>query len=463
MSFFGAVSDLASKGVDWGKSAASKSWDVAKDLGTTAYDSARDAAENVADKYDQAKNYAGQRMDAGKEWAREQVVEAQADAAQRVTRKLLHDKAARDDLVGKLDKRDRFSAKVTQSCPNPRTAHPDKRDGQYLGRACPQTSASRPDEGVKPSCAKNRPDLKFRKVTFSNGINNTPEQVCATLHALADSRCVEVTGIYNATYADPSVKGPDRRMADYQDAVTKGKRGTVTGAASGAVAGGKLGGLPGAAAGAAAGALGTGLAAATPEVLVQEASRSGMVQDVIDCVKTINRSSFEAASDTLSKDIVAALGKEPPEPMEIYLHSQGGLNGAAAIAQAESKLADSKYDELMSKGISEDVAAAQSGEFAKKRLSSLRVNTFGTLERGLPDGPVYDRYTNELDPIPRVIREAQESYVPDEIRRDPLGATPTTRFRYAPSLSAVDAHGMLETYLPWLDKNRPKGSCCPSA
>ncbi len=60
----------------------------------------------------------------------------------------------------------------------------------------------------------------------------------------------------------------------------------------------------------------------------------------------------------------------------------------------------------------------------------------------------------------QAIKEAQESYVADLIAHDPIGAEPVNRFKYAPSWNAADAHGMQESYLPWLDKNERKQPCC---
>lgn len=454
MSLFATISGMAARGYNWGSSAAADGWSVGKDLGATVIKKATDAVGYASDKYGQAKAYGGQKVDEGVQWAKEKVVAAETSLAQKATHKLLEDKQKRDSMIGKLDKRDRFSSAVVQPCPNGATTHPDPRDGQYMGKDCPSTIAERPPQGVKPAaCTCTSDGTPFPKVVFSNGINNPANVVCATMHAIAESRCVEVTGVFNATYADPSLKGPERQRADYKDAVRAGVDGAREGASSGGGILGALGlNITGAMTGAAKRAL--------PEVAIQEASRSGVLQDVIDCIKTINQSGAEAASDTLSREIVAALSKDPPDPLTIYLHSQGGLTGGASVAQAEGELIDSKLKLLRRSGVNAEVAQTQAQQYAESRLSKLDVHTFGTLERGLPDGPVYHRYTNELDPVPKAIKEAQESYVPDLIAHDPIGAEPVNRFKYAPSWNAADAHGMQESYLPWLDKNERKQPCC---
>jgi hypothetical protein len=454
MSLFATISGMAARGYNWGSSAAADGWSVGKDLGATVIHKATDAVGYAGDKYGQAKAYGGQKVDEGVQWAKEKTVAAETSLAQKATRKLLEDKQQRDIIVGKLDKRGRFSSILVQPCPNGATTHPDPRDGQYMGKDCPNTVAERPSQGVKPAACSCSPDgAPFPKVVFSNGINNPAKVVCATMHAIAESRCVEVTGVFNATYADPSLKGPERQRSDYKEAVRAAMAGAHEGASSG---GGILGALGLNATGAIAGAAKRAL----PEVAIQEAARSGVLQDVIDCIKTINQSGAEAASKTLSREIVAALGKNPPDPMTIYLHSQGGLNGGASIAQAKRKLIELAKKSLRDRGLDEDTAEMQASKVVDSRLSKLDVHTFGTLERGLPDGPAYYRYTNELDPVPKAIKEAQASYVPDLSARDPTGAALVTRFKYAPTWNAADAHGMQESYLPWLDQNDTKKPCC---
>lgn len=295
MSLFDSVSNIATRGYNWGSSAALDGWTVSKDLGGTVIRKATDAVGYTGEKYGQAKAYGGRKIDEGVQWAKEKTVAAETSLAQKATHKLLEDKQKRDIIIGKLGKRDRFSSTVVQPCRNAATTHPDTRDGQYMGKDCPNTGEERPAEGGKPAACSCSPDgTPFQKVVFSNGINNPAKVVCATMHAIAESRCVEVTGVFNATYADPSLKGPERRLVDYKDAARAG----LDGARESASNGGILGSLGGNAVSAMIGA--------------------------------------EAASNTLSREIVAALGKNPPDPMTIHLHSQGDLNGGASIAQSET-------------------------------------------------------------------------------------------------------------------------------
>ena len=106
------------------------------------------------------------------------------------------------------------------------------------------------------------------------------------------------------------------------------------------------------------------------------------------------------------------------------------------------------------------IAKVKAKAFAESKLSKLDVSTFGTLERGLPDGPNYSRYTNPNDPIPKIIKAAQEGLVPEEVRKDPAGASKVNVVDMPAQLDPMAAHGMNETYIPWLTKTANKGKCC---
>lgn len=73
-----------------------------------------------------------------------------------------------------------------------------EQDGQYMGKDCPQSSDTPPAEGTKPKGCANS-GKAFPKIIYTNGINTPPEAACATMHKIADSRCAEVIGVYNAT------------------------------------------------------------------------------------------------------------------------------------------------------------------------------------------------------------------------------------------------------------------------
>ena len=446
MGFFASVAEGAAQSFNWGRSAAEQGWSVSRDLAESAVDKAERMASAAWDATNEA---AG----AVRQGARNTVASGVAAGAEKATAWAVADRKRFESLRDKLDKRDRFASTVSQPCGNPDTKHPDKRDGQFMGKDCPVTHATKPTEGTKPGgCDCGKRGKPLPKVTFTNGINNIPQQVCATMHSLANSRCVEVIGIFNATYQDPSIKAPDRQLADYKHAAAQGGLSALKGAGTGLLTGGLVGAASGA---------GTGLVkGAAPDVALQEASRLGLIQDVVDCIDTINKGGAEAAANTLSKEIVAALNAKPPE-MTIYAHSQGGLNTGAAIAQARKELVAAAKDRLRDLGVPKTEAAAQAAQLAEGKLAGLEVNMFGTLERGLPNGPKYNRFTNDYDPVPKVIRAAQQGLTPDLVDRDPKGAPPVQTFKAAPSmLDPMSAHGMNESYLPYLNKTRPMGPCC---
>jgi len=451
MSFIGdylsrAVQGAAQAGIEWGKSAAQAGWGATKALADRATTKAIDTANA-------ARSAAQQAAAAVQQGARNAAGAGAAAAAEKGTAWAVADKQRFENMRSKLDKRDRFTSRVVEPCPEDAlTKHPDKRDGHFMGADCPATHAAKPEAGTKPDgCDCGKGGQPLPKVMFTNGINNTPAQVCTTMHALANSRCVEVIGVFNATYQDPTVAAPGRRLADYADAAKEGGMGALKDGATGLL----MGALPGALRGAAVGLV----KGAAPDLALQEASRLGLVQDIVDCIDTINKGSAEAAAVTLGKEIVAGLNGNPPQ-MTIYAHSQGGLNAGAAIAQAKRELELNEQARLMRTGLDRQSAKSAAAAYAEQKLSGLNVNTFGTLERGLPDGPTYNRFTNEYDPVPKVIREAQKGLTPELVTRDPLGAPPVQTFSAAPSMNPMDAHGMNETYIPWLNAHRPQGKCC---
>ena len=75
----------------------------------------------------------------------------------------------------------------------------DPQDGQYMGNNCPQSSKDAPKTGRLPDgCAGS--GGKLPKIIYTNGINTPPAAACATMRQIANERCAEVIGVYNATY-----------------------------------------------------------------------------------------------------------------------------------------------------------------------------------------------------------------------------------------------------------------------
>lgn len=400
------------------------------------------------------------------DWAKTKANRTATNLIDSQSKKILDDPELRNKLLDRARKqREQFSSTLCQDCGNPNSNHPDKRDGQYMGADCPSTHASKPAQGALPDKCGH---AKNGKMMFTNGINNDTKQVCETMKALATSRCMEVVGVFNATYADKSLKVADRRKADYKEdaaaGVAKGKSkaitGGLTGAGLGLLAGGPIGAAVNAAKGAAAG-FGKGMfSGAAPGMAATEAGRLGMVQDVLDCIDTVAGSGTEAASATLSKEIVAAVSGG--QPINLFAHSQGGLNTAAAIAQAKGELIAAKSDALQDSGMSKSAANVAATKSVEQQLAkNVQVHTFGTMEQGFVDGPQYVRTTNTLDPVPKLIRNAQNVLSPDQAlaNRDPAGAAKVDSFEAA-HWDPMAAHGMSESYIPHLDKAHPAGKCC---
>jgi hypothetical protein len=68
-------------------------------------------------------------------------------------------------------------------------------DGCFLDENC-RPSRSLPKRGKRPACGGYD---GIPKVMYTNGINTEEETCCDTMRKLAESRCVEVVGVYNAT------------------------------------------------------------------------------------------------------------------------------------------------------------------------------------------------------------------------------------------------------------------------
>ena len=72
-------------------------------------------------------------------------------------------------------------------------------DGQYMGNECPKTSPNPPATGRLPEGCSGQGG-KLPKIIYTNGINTPPAAACATMRKIANERCAEVIGVYNATY-----------------------------------------------------------------------------------------------------------------------------------------------------------------------------------------------------------------------------------------------------------------------
>ena len=202
MSWFSTVAQKVEQGFDWGVTTASQAASYAATATNYAYDQGVAAGQHVADKavagahytYDKgvaAGNYVADKVVSGTKWVGNKAFEG---------------------IRAALDDRDTYRLRggAVQQCPLLKDQHPNPNDGKFMGtdscpcQGSPQLSDKEPSgvfpEGCGPGCGK-------PKIYFTNGINNTEDNLCKTIRALAESQCAEVVGIYNATYADERLEG----------------------------------------------------------------------------------------------------------------------------------------------------------------------------------------------------------------------------------------------------------------
>ena len=248
----------------------------------------------------------------------------------------------------------------------PKGVQPD--DGNYMGQDCPKSSKTPPVSGTKPKgCAGS--GKAFPKIIYTNGINTSAEAACTTMHKIADTRCAEVIGIYNAT--------------------------------------------------------------------------DGIGGDVVNANRKINGDESDPAAQSLARLVqsMAARG----EQINIYAHSEGGLNAQTGLRVAQQRM-------LVTNG----------PEYTDKAMQGIHVNSFGTAQLGWPPGPNYRQFTNDSDPVPGLIGAAQRG----TRGRSFEDAPNTSRNEFpAPNWNPIDSHSMDNAYLDQLNSLFPvaknaNGSCC---
>jgi hypothetical protein len=432
-----ATIDAAIAAKDAAVQTAQKAKDALVQGANTAKNAALDAAAATKKAATDAAHYVGAKVDAGIGAATQGLKNVEGAVASGIakygTKAAVANTGVLNSLQGGLDRRADFTAATCAECADKAAGkHPDASDGKFMGKDC-QPSATKPAEGKKPTChneGKNVTNKQFPQITLTNGINNTPAQVCQTMQLLADSRCAEVFAIYNATYANKEtiVAPTGSNWSTFKDGLKNlDPKQVVDGALKG---------------------------------LLNPAAKSGMVADVVDCIDTIKGGRDEAASKLLRDEIVKSLSGDNPKAMTIYAHSQGGLNAQAALDLASAQLLDQEQGKFLKQGMSQSAAMAAADASVLEKLKKLDVSTFGTVEKGFVDGPTYTRYTNDYDPVPKIIREAQRGLAPSQLARDPVGSPGVDEFSAAPSFDPMAAHGMNETYIPRMNEKKAMGQCC---
>lgn len=273
MAWFSTVAQNVEQGFDWGVISASEAASTAAKAGSYVAGEVADTASCVGTKTVEAADYAYEQGIAAGEYAAEKAVTGAryaydksvaagnyvadkavaganfaVDKSVAAAKYTAHATSAGVSYIGDqvvsgakwvgnrafealrsaLDDRDsyRLRGNAVQQCPLSRGQHPNPNDGKFMGKdSCPCQSSPRLSEkeptgvfpeGCGPGCGK-------PKIYFTNGINNTEEDLCKTISALAESQCAEVVGIYNATYADKRLEGHGVGMlndvADCMDAI----------------------------------------------------------------------------------------------------------------------------------------------------------------------------------------------------------------------------------------------------
>ena len=474
MSFFGVMKDKAGKGLDWGK-------DAANDVLSAVTNKVDQAGAWVEKKADQASAWTGQKVEQGKDALR--------DKAHNLARAKAKDAVKNDSLLKSLDQRKNYTSKTTQEC-GTSTGPPVKGDGQFLGQDCeaPTPQKPKPGEGRKPNgCEKRADGTSFPQVTFTNGIDNSLKEVCDTMKQLANDLCMEVVGVFNASYKEavPPTRSAEENMA----LLTAGRSGAATGFVDGikkglpkALAAGLATGGPGAIAslGKSAG-IGTLTGAGKEvgkELLTQEAPRRlPQTQDALDVIDTLKGRSSQPATMTMADDIANQL--RDGKPVNLIGHSEGGVNTVAAIGQAKRKLVLEQTKQLRAAtpGLDLDEATVKATRSVEENMAkNMNVTLLGTQQTGLPDGPNYTRVAHKTDLVPDGISGAQ-----DAIGRPGHDSEPQSNGKPSPPVerfprvsedgrtlgtdqwNPAKAHSMEASYIPYMrDKTGRKAGakCC---
>jgi uncharacterized Zn-binding protein involved in type VI secretion len=154
------------------------------------------------------------------------------------------------------------------------------------------------------------------------------------------------------------------------------------------------------------------------------------IRDLKECIENIDRTAESPAKKTQVGLILKALSKDPPQELNLFAHSQGGLISQQALSDAKQVL----------KGPPNNMTSKEV-ELAMKKIN---VTSFGTATRGWPKGPNYEHYTNISDPIPGLITGVQAGLFRTEFVRS--DNTHPHEFNQ-PNWNPVKSHDMEEVYL----------------
>jgi len=116
----------------------------------------------------------------------------------------------------------------------------------------------------------------------------------------------------------------------------------------------------------------------------------GVVTDLLECLGNIfNSHPFggDKPTKTLEDLMLKSISKNPPKPITLFAHSQGGLITRESLGNIEKT--------LLEKGMNADQI--------KERMKFITIKSFGTAENNWPNGPNYEQYDHPKDMVPDVI------------------------------------------------------------
>lgn len=133
---------------------------------------------------------------------------------------------------------------------------------------------------------------------------------------------------------------------------------------------------------------------ANAEVVGVHNATEGFFKDFLQCVKDKLGIGHSPAVSTLSNTLYHELISDGQQPINLMAHSQGAIITSRALEDVRNRLHE----------------AGLSSQQIDARMSRINVDTFGGASETFPDGPHYNHYVNDIDPVPLV---GQESLVPE--------------------------------------------------
>ncbi len=183
-----ATAEKARAGYDWTKQKAGEGIDWTKKKGQQAVQATEDGIDQAKKKVGEGVDWTKKKAGEGVDWAKQKGKQLDNSIVGGIA-----------SGVGRAATANKTVERCIENMARNKNRVADPRDGQFMGNDCPKTSPNPPTTGRLPQgCAGS--GGKLPKIIYTNGINTTPEAACATMHKIADERCAEVIGVYNATY-----------------------------------------------------------------------------------------------------------------------------------------------------------------------------------------------------------------------------------------------------------------------